>query len=156
MNKTAIVSEKLKIAQWAQSLCTLSDERWFQAFYEGSWGTADVIAHFIVWDRFMMEQRIAYLLRDELLPQHPIDVQTMNQQASQYARSGISKGDLIETFLSIRQALVSQIEAVPDEKFPLPLPGKPSLTLAAYLESMIQHDLKHQEQIDQFLQMSKD
>jgi len=153
MDKSAIVREKLKIAQWVQSLSTLSDELWFKAFHEGSWGTADVIAHFISWDRFMMEHRITYVLNDEPPPQHPIDVHAINQAASHYARSGISKHELIAAFISVRQQIVSLIEAIPNDKFPLPLPGKESLTLTAYLESMIQHDLNHQEQITRFMEM---
>jgi hypothetical protein len=65
MKKKDIITEKLSLADWAISLKSISDELWFKPFREGSWGIADVLAHFISWDRFIIENRVSYLFEHD-------------------------------------------------------------------------------------------
>jgi hypothetical protein len=148
MNKEKIIAEKLSLVDWALSLKTISTEQWLKPFRQGAWGTADVIAHFISWDKFMIENRIAFLLRDEDFPIIKVNVETINKQASDYARSGISKEELIHEFISIREQLISLLGKIPTEKFNQPFPGNGAITLSEYFAGMIDHDSKHKEQID--------
>jgi hypothetical protein len=152
LKKEEIIAAKLQIAVWADSLKSISEELWVLPFREGSWGIADVIAHFISWDRFIIENRVSYLLKNQTLPKMDIDENEINRAASQYARSGIMKGQLIDEFISTRQRLVSLLEELSSERFTLPLPGMEHTTLGEYFVSMIEHDLKHKAQIEKFIQ----
>lgn len=112
MNKEAIIKGKKALIGWVCMLTNMSDSFWFQPFREGGWGTADVISHFISWDKFVIENRIKPLIKEEALPKIKVDVQAMNDAASLYARSGISKEDLIEECISMREELVSLLEKI--------------------------------------------
>lgn len=148
MNKESIMKEKISLIEWSLTLKNISNDLWFKPFREGSWGTADVISHFISWDKFMIENRISFLLRDEGFPKIDINAKLINKEASEYARSGISKVDLISEFIYVRKDLVAQLGKVQPEKFDQPCPGKEHITLSEYFVGMIDHDLKHKEQIE--------
>lgn len=155
MKKEDIISAKLDLVDWVDSLKTITDELWFQSFREGSWGIADVIAHFISWDRFIIKNRILYLLKNEPFRKMSIDVENINRAASKYARSGILKEQLINEFISTRQHLVSLLAQIDSERFLLPLLGMESTTLEEYLVGMVEHDLKHKAQIIAFINKDK-
>lgn len=155
MNKEDIINEKLALIDRLHSLKTLSDDLWFLPFREGSWGIADVISHFIAWDQFMIDNRISYLLKNEPFPQMVIDVEEINRAASSYARSGITKNQLIDEFVSVRNQLLSLINQLDRERFAMPLPGKENMTLGDYFVGMIEHDEKHMVQIQSFINQNQ-
>jgi hypothetical protein len=148
MNKERIMNEMKSLVEWSLSLKNISNDLWFKPFREGSWGTADVISHFISWDRFMIENRISFILREESFPKINVNVEASNKEASNYAKSGISKEDLIDEFISVREELVSLIEKIQTEKFDLPFPGNENITLSEYFIGDIDHEFKHKEQIE--------
>ncbi|KPB03768.1 DinB family protein [Bacillus sp. CHD6a] len=148
MIKENIIKEKYSLVDWSLTLKNISNDLWFKPFREGSWGTADVIAHFISWDKFLIEKRIYFLLREKDFPKTNVTGESINQEASKYARSGISKEDLISEFIYVRKNLVTQLGNVKPEKFDQPCPGKKHITLCEYFVGMIDHDLKHKEQIE--------
>ncbi|RDI45675.1 DinB family protein [Falsibacillus pallidus] len=152
MNKQTILSEKASVAHWAENKKSISNHKWFAPLKEGSWGTGDVISHFIVWDEFLLEHRLPYIMNHEPFPAFKIDVQKMNQDASDYARAGISKEQLIDEFTSIRSKLVQMINSIPEERFDsMHQIGSRSLTLNDYFMGLIEHDQKHMQEIDDFL-----
>ncbi|MED1559060.1 DinB family protein [Bacillus paramycoides] len=152
MEKERILEEKLSLIEWCQTLKGISDDIWFQSFRKGSWGTVDVISHFIVWDEFLMKYRMLYLIGSQYVPDVSTDVEEMNKSAMKYARSGISKEELIEQFISTRKQLVDQINQIPAQNFNSEYRfGTKRVRLNDYFSSLIQHDLKHKEEIMQFL-----
>lgn len=148
MDKESIIQEKRNLVHWVLSLKNISDDLWLKPFQEGSWGTADVISHFISWDNFIIKNRISYLLRGECFSNINVDVEFINKEASKYARSGIVKDDLIDEFISVREELLNLIDKIPQEKFYQSLQGRENTTLGEYFVGMIDHDLKHRQQID--------
>ncbi|EJQ71190.1 hypothetical protein IG7_02643 [Bacillus cereus HuA2-4] len=121
-------------------------------FRKGSWGTADVISHLIVWDEFLMKFRIPYFISGQSVPNVPTDVEEMNKGAIKYARSGISKEELIDQFSFTRKQLVDQIERIPARNFNNDYQfGAKKVRLNNYFSSLIEHDLKHKKEIIQFL-----
>ncbi|MGE7632447.1 DinB family protein [Bacillus paramycoides] len=156
MEKERILEEKLSLIEWCQTLKEISDEIWFQSFKKGSWGTADVISHFIVWDEFLMKYRILYFISSQYVPDVPTDVKEMNKSAMRYARSGISKEELIDQFIFTRKQLVDQINQIPARNFNDDYQfGTKRVRLNDYFSSLIQHDLKHKEEIIQFLKKNE-
>ncbi|TCW57936.1 DinB family protein [Bacillus thuringiensis] len=152
MKKENILEEKLNIIEWCQTLEEVPDDIWFQSFKNGSWGIADVISHFIIWDDFVMKYRIPYFLSAQPVPHFPTDVEEMNKGATIYARSGISREELINQFSYTRKQLVDEIERIPAYNFHNDFQiGTKKVRLNHYFSSLIQHDLKHKEEIIQFL-----
>ena len=132
--------------------CDISNDVWFQPFKKGSWAIADVISHFIVWDEFLMKYRIPYFISGQSVPNVPTDVEEMNKGAIKYARSGISKEELIDQFSFTRKQLVDQINQIPARNFKDDYQfGTKRVRLNDYFSSLIQHDLKHKEEIMQFI-----
>ncbi|HGA0509712.1 DinB family protein [Bacillus pacificus] len=152
MKKENVLEEKLNIIEWCQTLKEVHDDIWFQSFKNGSWGIADVISHFIIWDDFVIKYRIPYFLSAKSIPYIPTDVEEMNKSAIIYARSGISREELINQFSYTRKQLVDEIERIPvynfNDEFQI---GTKKVRLNHYFSSLIQHDLKHKEEINQFL-----
>ncbi|PEY25771.1 hypothetical protein CN340_17320 [Bacillus anthracis] len=152
MKKENILEEKLNLIEWCQTLKGLSDDMWLRSFKEGSWGIADVISHFIVWDTFLINHRIPHFISEQSVPNVPIDVEEMNKGAIKYARSGISKEEILDQFSVTRKKLIDQIERIPVDNFynDFQISTK-KVRLNHYFSSLIQHDLKHKEEIMQFL-----
>ncbi|WP_243522460.1 DinB family protein [Bacillus pseudomycoides] len=153
MSKESILKKKLSLIEWCEGLKPVSDEIWFQSFRKGSWGIADVISHFITWDEFLIRHRVPYFIHVESLPNVSKDVEEMNRSAIQYARSGISKEELIDQFIFTRKRLVNYIKRIPDQNFNTYYQfGKESMKLNEYFLILVQHDLKHKEEILYFLE----
>ena len=148
LNKKSIIQEKRGSVDWAYSLKNISNDLWVKPFRNGAWGTAEVVSHFISWDKFIIENRITYILRNECFPKISVDVEAMNEEASKYARAGITKEDLLNEFILVREELVNLIGKIPKERFHHPLQGKEQITLSEYFVGMIDDDLKHKEQIE--------
>ncbi|EJQ45031.1 hypothetical protein IEE_02512 [Bacillus cereus BAG5X1-1] len=152
MEKERIREEKLSLIEWCQTLNGISEDKWFQPFKKGSWAIADVISHFIVWDEFLMKYRIPYFISGQSVPNVPTDVEEMNKGAIKYARSGISKEELIDQFSFTRKQLVDQINQISARNFKDDYQfGTKRVRLNDYFSSLIQHDLKHKEEIMQFI-----
>ncbi|PFC86783.1 hypothetical protein CN272_15430 [Bacillus anthracis] len=152
MRKENILEEKLHVIEWCQILQRVPDDIWFQALREGSWAIADVISHFIVWDVFLIRDRIPYFISKQSVPNVPIDVEDINKGAIKYARSGISKEELLNQFSVTRKQLVDGIGRIPTQYFYNDYQfGTKKVKLNHYFSSLIQHDLKHKEEIMQFL-----
>ncbi|CAI8847455.1 DinB family protein [Bacillus pseudomycoides] len=156
MDKESILKEKLSLIEWCQGLKDLPDDIWFLSLRKGSWGIADVISHFIIWDKFLMQYRLPYFISGESLPHVSIDVEEMNKGAINYARSGISKEEVINQLVFTRKRLVSLIKRVPDRNFNTYYQlGKENMKLNDYFWTLIQHDVKHKEEIVDFLKSNQ-
>ncbi|MGD6876308.1 DinB family protein [Bacillus infantis] len=147
MRKEEIIEEKSSFIDWVNSLAQMDEEIWFLPFREGSWGTADVVSHFITWDRFIISRRMPALLSKEEIPSEKIDADAMNMEAGQYARSGISKKVLISEFAEAREELLSLLEKLEPERFQELYPGR-NITIGQYFAGLIEHDHKHKKEIE--------
>lgn len=147
MRKEEIIEEKSSFIDWVNSLAQMDEEIWFLPFREGSWGTADVVSHFITWDRFIISRRMPALLSKEKIPSEKIDADAMNMEAGHYARSGISKKVLISEFAEAREELLSLLEKLEPERFQELYPGR-DITIGQYFSGLIEHDHKHKKEIE--------
>ncbi|MEI5906865.1 DinB family protein [Bacillus spongiae] len=151
MNKSQIVQEKERYIDWVYTLKNMSDALWYKPFKEESWATADVIAHLIHWDQFVIENRIPYFINDEALPNIAVDVEAINKEASEYARGGVLKDELIDKFIFERRQLITSITTLPATTFDQPFAGRETIKIGDYFVSTIDHDLHHQKQIVEFI-----
>jgi uncharacterized damage-inducible protein DinB len=136
---------------WVLSLKQLSHEEWLQPIDEGKWSSAEIISHFISWDRFTLDQRLGKLKENAVLDPFP-DFQSVNDRAAEYAKSGVTKNELIDEFIEIRSAAVEgflKFEGA-EHQFHFKIGNHP-FTIASYMEDFIGHDLHHKAQIAAFL-----
>lgn len=152
MGKDKVIQAKKELLNWAETLKDVPDDIWFKPFKEGAWGTADVISHFISWDRFVLDNRLYPLLKHEQFPEVQVEIEDINQQASKYARSGISKVDLLDELISVRLEVVFAISELPETEFHQLFPSNKSITLLDYFSGLIKHDEQHMQQINTFIQ----
>ncbi|MBM6617720.1 DinB family protein [Bacillus suaedaesalsae] len=156
MKKTDIILEHEQLVDWVKSLHSINETFWFMPFSEGKWGTADVISHFITWDRFMQQYRFPYIEKELPFPKIDINLEKMNKDASVYARSGIGKGDLIEKYIETRGQVVQKLKAFPEELYMKKITvGNKELSVGEYFFSHLEHDRKHVQQINDFIAENK-
>lgn len=99
-----------------------------------------------------MKFRIPYFISGQSVPNVPTDVEEMNKSAIKYARSGISKEGLIDQFSFTRKQFVDQMNQISAQNFKDDYQfGTKRVRLNDYFSSLIQHDLKHKEEIMQFI-----
>jgi uncharacterized damage-inducible protein DinB len=136
---------------WVVSLKQLLHEEWLQPIDEGKWSSAEIISHIIAWDRFTLDQRLGKLMGNDVLDPFP-DFQSVNDRAAEYAKSGVTKNEMIDEYIEVRSALVEGFlkfeGAVHRFHFKI---GKHPFTIASYMEDFIGHDLHHKAQIVAFL-----
>ncbi|RIW38511.1 GNAT family N-acetyltransferase [Bacillus salacetis] len=152
MRKEKIINQKRELAEWVLIFKQLPDNLWFKPFKEGSWGTAEVISHFLHWDQFVIDNRLIPFLRNEQPPQADVTVDRLNETAAVLARS-MNKEDLIDLFVNIRKELTGYLQEMPEEAFAQKVPGK-SITWNGYFQGLIEHDERHKKQIDEHLKDS--
>jgi hypothetical protein len=76
----------------------------------------------------------------------------MNEGAIKYTRFGIAKEELLDQFSFTRKQLVDQIKRIPARNFNNDYQvGTKKVRLNNYFSLLIQHDLKHKEDIMQFI-----
>lgn len=86
MNKDTVIKHYQHSIEWVQSLTELTDKEWRSAITEGKWSIAEIIAHFVPWDEFILHDRLKECWNEQaLLPQAP-DALEMNQQSAERVR----------------------------------------------------------------------
>ncbi|MCP8969214.1 DinB family protein [Ectobacillus ponti] len=153
MEKTELLGQKEQLIPWYRSLESLPAALWLRPLREGGWTIAEVAAHLKAWDEFVMEHRLVYISRDADTPPAAVHVQDINDGASRYARSGISRVELLNQCIAARKQLVQALEALPEEKFRRVYQmGSSKVTLAQYVQYLIEHDVHHRQQITAFVE----
>ena len=135
---------------WARSLYGMDERFWLTPMGPGKWSIGECFAHLFVWDRYALTHRLPYFEPNASLPAGPTP-QTLNNFAATYAKSGISRDNLIEQFVHARQALAAQFRTLPEDRWDMPLEiaGK-ATTPRQYLEEMVVHNEHHRRQIERF------
>ena len=135
---------------WARSLTGMDERFWLIPMGQGKWSIGECFAHLFVWDRYALTHRLPYFEPDAKLVPGPAP-QTLNNFASSYARSGITRDNLIEQFVHARQALAAQFRAMSPERLDAPLEiAGTATTPRKYLEELVVHSEHHRRQIERF------
>ncbi|WP_062240068.1 DinB family protein [Fictibacillus sp. FJAT-27399] len=138
---------------WLEELRTVKEELWLEPISSGKWSIGEVVSHFKAWDLFVIHHRLPYFLEHQAFPENEVDSERMNQDASRYAKFGVSKFQLLQEAIETRANLVQQLQMIPEEWWIQSFYYKnKTLTLAAYIEGLSEHDKHHQNQISLFLQ----
>ncbi|PYI56308.1 DinB family protein [Paenibacillus flagellatus] len=131
-------------------LAELDDETWLAPMRPGKWSVGETIAHLLYWDRLIVERRLPYAERGAQLAS--VDEGPLNAEAAAYARSGVSKRDVVDAFVRYRESFVAFLRRkTDDERNAVFRIGDWETTLAAYAGHMAGHDAHHLRQIDDYL-----
>ncbi|USD79968.1 DinB family protein [Bacillus safensis] len=155
MNKDAVIQHYEHSIEWAKSLMEVTDEEWRRAIADGKWSTAEIIAHFVPWDEFILKARLKEFWNDRPLPQAP-DVHKMNQQSAERARKE-KKSETIGRFIAVRTELLQEMKKIEPSRWNEPFfIGRTKLTLFSYFQGLMEHDIHHMKQIKEALSSERE
>lgn len=83
------------------ALKTMEKTVFFHPIAEGKWSTAEIISHISFWDQYIREETLPQMKKDAVI--ESIDFDTLNNQAADYALSGVSQQHLIHKQLKERR-----------------------------------------------------
>ncbi|ALM26516.1 DinB family protein [Bacillus altitudinis] len=150
MNKDTVIKHYEHTLEWVQSLTKVTEEEWRSAIAEGKWSMAEIIAHFVPLDEFILHDRLKEFWNEQALPQAP-DAHEMNQQSAERARKE-ERSETIGRFIAVRTELLQEMKKIEPSRWNASfLIGQTELTLSSYFEGLIKHDLHHMEQIKKVL-----
>ncbi|HBU91555.1 MULTISPECIES: DinB family protein [Bacillus] len=150
MNKDTVIKHYEHTLEWVQSLTELTDKEWRRAIADGKWSIAEIIAHFVPWDEFILHDRLKEFWNDRALCKAP-DVHEMNIQSAERARHE-ERSETIGRFIAIRTELLQEMKKIEASRWNTSfLIGQTELTLSSYFQGLIKHDLHHMEQVKQAL-----
>ncbi|MFJ7934452.1 DinB family protein [Sporosarcina sp. NPDC096371] len=133
----------------------LSEEQWRTPIAEDKWSIAEVIGHLILWDKFVINDRLPFIFEGKELPKSP-NVHETNAQAS-FISIRRSKEKTIAEFVSVRQVLIGRINELDErvwlDEFAI---GTTMMSLFTYLSGLIEHDEHHFSQIENVLKEKND
>lgn len=129
------------------------DSIFFSPISEGKWSSAAIVAHLLLWDQYIQNSRLPFMLAGDTLATGQVDVQAINNDAQNFAHSGISKEELIDQFINNRKNLLEELEKV--DLHTVFTIGEHSLTLEKYLVGMVEHDEHHMKQIKDVYELAK-
>lgn len=140
---------------WVDRLAELEDSIWFKPIAEGKASTAEIISHLMKWDRYLITTAIPAVQSGEGVVFPSFD--PFNSAAYEYAKSGISKNQLLAEFLSTREELCGLLLGVGEEVLRkhttangveiCPHTGTP-YSLLYITQEFIDHDNHHKNQIE--------
>ncbi len=99
----AVIEQFRGLTEWSDTLEGLSDAVWFKPIAEGKASTAEIIAHLMRWDRYLITDVIPTVRGggDIAFP----DFDAFNAESYKYAKSGVSKNELLDELHAAREEL---------------------------------------------------
>ncbi|RJE88458.1 DinB family protein [Paenibacillus sp. 1011MAR3C5] len=150
----AIINRFASLTDWVDELAGVPDQDWSAPIAEGKASIAGIVAHLTQWDRYLIRTAVPDALQRQGVVFPEFD--SFNDQAYAYARSGVTKPQLIEQFHSTRLELCKLLESIGDESLERPITANGTAlcphtgtpySLIYITEEFIEHDVHHQSQI---------
>jgi uncharacterized damage-inducible protein DinB len=147
-----VLTQYKSFTNWLQQLKQMPDEYWLVPIKDGKWSVGEIVAHIRAWDVFVWDERVAYFVSGSEIPVKKVDVEEINSNAANEAKSGISKNQLLDEVIECRQVVAKKLEEVPSsvwqERKEM---GSKMITLCEYISGLVEHDEHHKTQIEEFL-----
>lgn len=145
-----------------EKMKTIDEKIWFTPISENKWSISEIISHILFWDLHLINNVIPSVLEEKGLT-FP-EFNTQNLLASSYAKSGVTKEELLNEAIFNRNAYVKAISGIPLSKLEKNLTYNNSIfmsdgkTLCSFKEIVSvfeNHDTHHMKQINNFLNKKK-
>jgi uncharacterized damage-inducible protein DinB len=147
-----VLTKYKSFTNWLLQLKQMPEEYWLVPIKDGKWSVGEIVAHIKAWDVFVWDERVAYFVSGSEIPSKKINVEEINSNAANEAKSGISKNQLLDEVIECRQVVAKKLGEVPSfiwqEKIEM---GSKMITLCEYISGLVEHDEHHKTQIEEFL-----
>ncbi|TKI34888.1 DinB family protein, partial [Bacillus mycoides] len=107
MGENKIINDFKDYSIWITTLKGMKEELWTAPISEGKWTIGEIVSHIMNWDDYLLRETLSSV-RDGQGMEFP-DFDAYNKQASNYAKSGISKIKLLEEAQAKRDLLVQEL-----------------------------------------------
>ncbi|WP_042401639.1 DinB family protein [Geomicrobium sp. JCM 19037] len=145
-HQARIIAHHTRVLSVVTSLQRLDEHEWRTPVKRGGWTVAEVIAHLIPWDDFVLQKRLPYLFSQHPLPKGP-EREGINSRAAERGRC-IAQRDIIAEFTNIRTDLLQSIRDIHETDWNRPIfIGETELTVSAYFIGLAEHDRHHLQEI---------
>lgn len=148
MNRNNDILSFKEFNSWVVTLNKLEPDYWTKPISHGKWSISEIISHIMNWDNHIISQILPSVRQGKEIRFPNID--SYNQKASDYAKSGISQSALIEEVIRTREYLVTQLLEMPEDLYNAEL----NYSLAFLIVEFVEHDNEHKAQINQFINNS--
>ncbi|MFA2810806.1 DinB family protein [Bacillus mycoides] len=158
MGENKIINDFKDYSMWITTLKGMKEELWTAPISEGKWTIGEIVSHIMNWDDYLLRETLSSV-RDGQGMEFPV-LDTYNKQASNYAKSGISKIKLLEEAQAKRDLLVQELNRLSIGKLKehltangvsyCPHTGMP-YSLIYIIKEFVDHDNYHKRQIINFL-----
>lgn len=147
-----------EFTSWVNSLEEIDDDLFFDPIKEGKWSPAEIISHITYWDRYMLEDLIPKMKLDANIDS--LEFNEINEPASKYAMSGVTKQQIINEQVEGRNVLIQALSEKSKAEFfaTFKLNGEEIDKYSGYPHSMfnyisafVWHDNHHKEQVEEYL-----
>lgn len=150
MEKVEMQNHYLQFSDWLVSLRGIDNESWNSPIGEGKWSVGAVITHLLLWDEYSLKERFPYFEQDVKLTPFP-NYQQVNDEAKRMAEE-ITKEEIIDKLLEIRKKYEHLLSEKNEEMLNISFSiGSHTLTVRDYFKDFIDHDLHHQNQVNEAL-----
>jgi uncharacterized damage-inducible protein DinB len=143
--KDDLIKKNNEMVQFIESLKQLPVEQWRSQVAEGKWSIAEIIAHLSAWDTYMIKSRLS--IRNGEFEATP-DVEEFNLIAAEHGRNELQE-TIINEFFTSRKKINKLLEGFDIER--LHKPYYKNYSILEYLSGSIEHDMHHQQQIEDIL-----
>jgi len=152
----AIIDRFASLTDWVDGLCDMPEQEWSGPIAEGKASIAGIIAHLTQWDRYLIETAVPDALQKQAIVFPEFD--SFNARAYAYARSGVTKPELIEQFRLTRLKLCRLLESIGEEALERPVTANGTAvcphtgtpySVIYITEEFIDHDAHHQRGIEE-------
>ncbi|MEK8130521.1 DinB family protein [Paenibacillus filicis] len=139
-----------EFSTWVATLHELDRELWTRPLSKGKWSTSEIISHIMNWDHHILTSILPAVKAGT--PIRFPDEDRYNQQASDYARSGIGQSALLEEVIQTREQLVAELLDMPEAYYYKQL----NYSLSFLISEFVLHDRHHKEQIESWLRQHQE
>ncbi|WP_214767983.1 MULTISPECIES: DinB family protein [unclassified Exiguobacterium] len=146
--KETLLTHYKETMNFVRELEHIPEDAWRSSYAEGKWTIAEIVGHLSPWDRFMVAERLPFMLADEPFRVKP-NSQEVNEEAAKMSREQ-QRILTIDEFLVSRDLLSRAVDLIPEERLTdtFTSNGK-TMMIVDLLGAMKQHDLHHIDQIKQ-------
>lgn len=139
---------------WLRQLHSVPEARLNEPIAEGKWSPAEIVTHLLFWDSVLQRQFFPFIAEGARIESRDFaEYESVNREASAYARSGVAVAAILEESARVRGELVAWLADKSEEEFVLPFTiNGHDESLEHLLEDFTGHDRHHRGQIDRFLQ----
>ncbi|WP_409292568.1 DinB family protein [Peribacillus sp. SCS-37] len=153
-----IISYFSTYSSWLDTLRGIDETLWSMPVAEGKWAVSEIIAHIKNWDDHLLLNVIPSVCSGMGMDFPEFD--SFNENASMYAKSGISQTHLLNESMTSRERLVQKLSELSAETLHTsttangvlhcPHTGTP-YSLIYIVKEFTDHDIHHKNQITEFL-----